>query len=96
MAAVKGGHGGCRLCNKLPCSWKGPGALVHLHVGNYASMCHHKWSQDKKRQYQRLLNPAVNNHGMINLEVNSSAELCVSFTQFYKLLNMESSLLFNV
>jgi len=48
------------------------------------------------KQYQGLLNLAVNNQGMINLEVNNWAELCVSFTQFCKLLNKEGSLLFNV
>jgi len=47
-AAVKGRHGGCRLCDKLPRSQRGPGVLLHLHVCNYASMCHHKWPQDKQ------------------------------------------------
>jgi len=47
MAAVKGGHGGCRLCDKLLCSRGGPGVLLHLHVCSYAAMCHHKWTQDK-------------------------------------------------
>jgi hypothetical protein len=48
------------------------------------------------KQYQGILNLAVKNQGMINLEVNNWTELHLSFTQFYKLLNTGSILLFNV